>query len=144
VSASTATFPGRYVRLTDARCEPKPVQRPHPPIVIGGRGPRRTLRAVARWAQGWHSITSGPQDWLDLKQVLIDHCVDIGRDPAEIECSVNVRLEDEGGFDEGVRAMTEDAAAYRDAGVDLVVVNLPLRAKPAILEPVAEALARLA
>ncbi len=140
----TSTFTGRYVQLTDARCEPKPVQRPHPPITIGGRGPKRTLRAVARWAQGWHAITSGPQDWLDLKQILIEHCVDVGRDPAEIECSVNVRLQDEGGLEEGLRAVTEAAAAYRDAGVDMVVVVLPRRAKPAILEPVAEALAPLA
>jgi F420-dependent oxidoreductase-like protein len=140
----TSTFRGRYVRLTDARCEPKPVQRPHPPVVIGGRGPRRTLRAAARWAQGWHSITSSPQDWLGLKQVLIEHCVDIGRDSREIECSVNLRLEDEGGLGDGLRSMAADAAAYRDAGVDLAVVNLPLRAKPTILEPVAEALAPLA
>jgi F420-dependent oxidoreductase-like protein len=139
----TATFAGRYTRLTDARCEPKPVQRPHPPIVIGGRGPKRTLRATARWAQGWHSITSSPQDWLDLKQILIEHCADIGRDPGEIDCSVNIRLEDEGGLADGVRAMVNEAAAYRDAGVDLAIVNLPLRAKPAILEPVAEGLAPL-
>lgn len=45
-----AQFDGRYYRLSAARCEPKPVQKPHPPIVIGGLGERRTLRAVARWA----------------------------------------------------------------------------------------------
>jgi alkanesulfonate monooxygenase SsuD/methylene tetrahydromethanopterin reductase-like flavin-dependent oxidoreductase (luciferase family) len=143
----TATFPGRYVRLTEARCEPKPVQRPHPPIVIGGRGPKRTLRATARWAQGWHCLTSSPQDWLDVKQTLIEHCMDIGRDPGEIDCSVNIRLKDSpdnGGLAGGVRVVAEEAAAYRDAGVDLAVVTLPLRAKPAILEPVAEALAPLA
>jgi len=140
----TATFAGRYVRLTNARCEPKPVQRPHPPIVIGGRGPKRTLRATARWAQGWHCLAASPQDWLDVKQTLIEHCMDIGRDPGEIDCSVNIRLKDEGGVAGGVRAMAEQAVAYRDAGVDLAVVTLPLRAKPAILEPVAEALAPLA
>src|SRR5437868_14104051 len=50
LSQPATTLHGRYVRLTDARCEPKPVQRPHPPITIGGKGPARTLRAVARWA----------------------------------------------------------------------------------------------
>src|SRR5437899_2819737 len=41
------TFNGRYYQLTDARCEPKPVQKPRPPLVIGGAGEKRTLRAVA-------------------------------------------------------------------------------------------------
>ena len=45
---------GRYFQLTDARCEPKPMQRPHPPICIGGTGEKRTLRAVARFAQHWN------------------------------------------------------------------------------------------
>src|SRR5215510_2571279 len=43
----TTTFEGRYYQLRDARCEPKAVQRPHPPILIGGSGPKRTLRAAA-------------------------------------------------------------------------------------------------
>src|SRR3954462_13079148 len=47
LSQPVTTFHGRHVRLTEARCEPKPVQRPHPPITIGGRGPKRTLRAAA-------------------------------------------------------------------------------------------------
>jgi hypothetical protein len=51
LSQETTNFDGKYFKLTDARCEPKGVQRPHPPIVIGGRGPRRTLRAVALWVE---------------------------------------------------------------------------------------------
>jgi F420-dependent oxidoreductase-like protein len=139
----TSTFEGRYVRLTDARCEPKPVQQPHPPIVIGGRGPKRTLRAAARWAQGWHAITSSAEQWLELKDILRGHCADIGRDIDEIECSVNVRLEVETGLDAGLQAMVDQASAYRDAGADLVIVNLPLDAEPTILEPAAAALAPL-
>ena len=45
---------GRYVQLTDAYCNPKPIQQPHPPICIGGQGERRTLRSVARFAQHWN------------------------------------------------------------------------------------------
>ncbi len=136
----TTTLDGRYVKLTDARCEPKPVQRPHPPITIGGRGRTRTLRTAARLAQQWNAITPNPEDWLSLKETLIEHCASIGRDPAEITCSVNVRVEGP----DGIKQAAELAAAYRDAGADLVIMNLPLAADPAMVIPLAEALAPLA
>ena len=53
LTEGTTTFSGAYYQLIDARCEPKPVQRPHPPIVIGGRGAKRTLRVIARWGDQW-------------------------------------------------------------------------------------------
>ena len=140
LSQSTTTFPGQYVKLTEARCEPKPVQQPHPPITIGGRGKKRTLRTVARWAQQWNAIATSAQEWLELKEVLIGHCDALGRDVNEITCSVNVRIEPDGNLEPVVTA----AAAYRDAGADLIIVNLPLHAKPDSLKPLAEALAPLA
>ncbi|MGE5287367.1 MAG: TIGR03560 family F420-dependent LLM class oxidoreductase [Micromonosporaceae bacterium] len=140
LSQPTTTMQGRYVRLTDARCEPKPVQRPHPPIAIGGRGPKRTLRAAARWAQHWNAITQSPDQWRPLKDTLIAHCADIGRDPAQITCSVNVMVDPA----KGTGHAAEAASAYRDAGADLAIINLPHRAKPAVLESLAEALAPLA
>jgi F420-dependent oxidoreductase-like protein len=142
LSQSVTTFGGQYVRLTDARCEPKPVQRPHPPVVIGGRGKIRTLRTAARWAQQWNAITQDPADWLDLRQALAAHCAELGRDPAEITCSVNIRLDSDSGADLDAAATT--AAGYRDAGADLAIVGLPLGAAPAILEPLAARLAALA
>ena len=75
LSQTTTTFAGQYVKLTDARCEPKPVQRPHPPVTIGGRGKKRTLRTVARWAQQWNAIVPDPGEWQELKEVLAGHCV---------------------------------------------------------------------
>ena len=141
LSQTATTFDGRYVRLTDARCEPKPVQTPHPPVVIGGRGKTRTLRTAARWAQQWNAITQDPADWLDLKQALVAHCGQIGRDPAEITCSVNIRLDSDSDADLDMVAKT--VAEYRDAGADLAVVGLPLRADPEILHPLADRLADL-
>src|SRR5215467_5406797 len=126
LSQQVTTFDGRYVQLTDARCEPKPVQQPHPPVTIGGRGRQRTLRTVARWAQQWNAIAPSPQDWLELKEVLAGHCAAIGRDVNEITCSVNVRMEP----DTGLESVVATAAGFRDAGVDLIIVNLPLHAKP--------------
>ncbi len=134
------TFHGRHIRLTDARCEPKPVQRPHPPVVIGGRGKTRTLRTAARWAQHWNALVADVPEWLDLKAALAGHCAAIGRDPAEITCSVNLRLESPGQAGE----VAEQAAAFREAGADMVVVGLPLGAGPGVLEPLADALAPLA
>jgi F420-dependent oxidoreductase-like protein len=138
LSDTTTTFDGKYLHLTEARCEPKPVQRPHPPITIGGRGRTRTLRTAARWAQQWNAITGSVDEWRSLKDTLAGHCAALGRDPAEITCSVNVRL------DEGIGAAAELAAAYRDAGADLAILNLPHQAPPDILGPLAEALAPLA
>ncbi len=140
LSQETTTLDGRYVKLTGARCEPKPVQRPHPPITIGGRGRTRTLRTAARLAQQWNAITPDPQDWLSLKQTLTEHCASIGRDPREITCSVNVRVEGP----DGIKRAADLAAAYGDAGADLVILNLPLAADPAMVIPLAEALAPLA
>jgi F420-dependent oxidoreductase-like protein len=140
LSQETTTLNGKYVRLTEARCEPKAVQRPHPPITIGGRGRTRTLRATARWAQQWNVLAQDPQDWLDLAGTLRSHCAALGRDPGEITCSVNIRVEDAAGIGQAAGL----AAAYRDAGVDLAIMNLPLDAEPGILVPLAEALAPLA
>ncbi|GAA1547021.1 TIGR03560 family F420-dependent LLM class oxidoreductase [Kribbella lupini] len=140
LTEKVANYDGRYVKLTDAYCEPKAVQTPHPPITIGGKGPKRTLRAVARWAQQWNVIVQSPEEWTPLKQVLVDHCDKLGRDVNEITCSVNVRIDPDKELDDAVAA----AAAYGEAGVDLVVMNLPLDASPAVLEPLAKALAPLA
>ena len=140
LSQTTTTFAGQYVKLTEARCEPKPVQQPHPPVTIGGRGKKRTLRTVARWAQQWNAIAESPEQWLELKEVLTGHCAAIGRDVNEITCSVNVRIEPEGNLEPLIAA----AAAYRAVGVDLIIVNLPLHPNPDSLKPLAEALGPLA
>ena len=50
LSQRVSNYSGTYFTLTDAYCEPKPLQQPYPPITIGGSGPKRTLRAAARWA----------------------------------------------------------------------------------------------
>ena len=140
LSDTTTTFDGQYLHLTDARCEPKPVQRPHPPVTIGGRGRKRTLRTAARWAQQWNAITADPGEWASLKQTLVEHCQSLGRDPAEITCSVNVRVDP----DQGPGPAVETAAAYRDAGADLAIMNLPHGAPPDVLAPLADALRPLA
>jgi F420-dependent oxidoreductase-like protein len=135
LTQETTTYAGQHVRLTGARCEPKPLQTPHPPITIGGNGPTRTLRAVARWAQQWNSISGSVADWRRNHDVLLQRCAEEGRDPAEILCSVNLRP----GADLG--ALAPEAAAYGDAGVGLCVIYLTTPHDAGVLEPIAEALA---
>ena len=78
---------GRFYTLTDALCAPRPVQ-PHLPILIGGSGPRKTLRTVARYGDGWN--TSGDVDTLrERLDILAGHCADAGRDMGEIELTVS-------------------------------------------------------
>ncbi len=139
LSQTVSNFQGRYVRLTEARCEPKPVQRPHPPITIGGTGRKRTLRTAARWAQQWNSVgRASVAEWLELKDVLAGHCADVGRDVSEITCSTNLRYEAD------LDSLVAQAAAWQAAGCDLAIVNLAHHAKPEILAPLAEALAPFA
>ncbi len=81
-------FDGRWYRLRGAICEPKPVQRPSPPILIGAGGDR-SLRIVAEHADIWNCPTRGDVDEFRRLSAILDvHCATIGRDPREIVRSV--------------------------------------------------------
>ncbi|HYK97229.1 MAG TPA: TIGR03560 family F420-dependent LLM class oxidoreductase [Candidatus Acidoferrales bacterium] len=84
-----ASFDGRYYQLHDAICEPKPLQRPGPPLWIGGNGPKRTLRVAAKRADVWSCDvwpTNGAamESTYALSKVLDEHCRAVGRDPKTI------------------------------------------------------------
>ncbi len=83
-------FDGRCYQLKGAICEPKPVQRPRPPIMIGAGGERSGLRVVAEHADIWASPTWTAADFRHKSAVLDDHCAAIGRDPKEIIRSAQV------------------------------------------------------
>jgi F420-dependent oxidoreductase-like protein len=74
---------GRHYRLESAQCDPKPLQRPHPPIWIAGRGERLMLRLVAR-AADCSNFGGSPEDWGRRCEVLRRHCAELGRDYDEI------------------------------------------------------------
>jgi F420-dependent oxidoreductase-like protein len=78
------TFQGEHFTLTDAFCEPKPLQQPSIPLWIGGAGEQRTLRAVARYADGWNTFLMPEADYQHKLNVLADHCASAGRDPHDI------------------------------------------------------------
>lgn len=138
LQSERTTFQGRYYALSDARCEPKPVQAKLP-IVIGGSGPTRTLRAVARWADHWDMVSaSGPTGWLKAREVLLGHCADIGRDPSGIVTSVHIMWS----ADADPASLADQAAAYGAAGVDLVIFSMRGPYEVRLLEPLANALTR--
>jgi len=137
LTQETTTFQGRYYQLSGARNEPKPVQRPHPPICIGGSGERRTLRTAARFAQHWNFVGGTPEEFARKRDVLHEHCEDLGRDPAEILLSSHVR------FDGDAKSTAEQAGALADAGVELGIVYLPPPLDPGVLEPLATSLREL-
>ena len=143
------TFEGRYYRIKEARNIPRPVQAGGPPIMIGGSGPKRTLKAVARYADICN-VFGGPDTLRKNVEILHNHCADVGRDPSEIKVTrlgslFLARSADEAEqFRQGVAgAMGEEWAreaatfgdadsvgeqlrALVDAGAQELIFNLPL------------------
>ena len=137
LSEDTTSFKGSYYELTDARCNPRAIQRPHPPICIGGNGEKRTLRTAARFAQHWNFLGGSAEEFAHKRDVLFEHCSDLGRDPQEILLSSHVRF----GGDTG--ETVAEAAALAEAGAGLAIVYLRPPLTPAVLEPLADALKTL-
>lgn len=130
-----AGFSGEHYQLTDAPMNPKPTG--PMPLLIGGGGEKRTLRIAARYADEWN-VWSEPELFAQKVSVLEGHCADIERDPASIRKSTQALLflSDDEAFLSEMRGrdipaktmignpeqLTEIVAAYRDAGVDELIV----------------------
>ncbi|HSZ42282.1 MAG TPA: LLM class flavin-dependent oxidoreductase [Trebonia sp.] len=120
-------FDGRHYRLTGAICEPKPAQRPGPPIMIGSGGARTGLRIVAEHADIWASPPFTSQDFRRLNALLDAHCDAIGRDPAEITRSAQVFFTATEPADDAARfpgpaGAREQIAEYVEAGARHIVL----------------------
>jgi F420-dependent oxidoreductase-like protein len=107
-------YHGKHYTLERTLNSPQPVQRPHPPILIGGGGEKKTLRLVATYAQACNLF--GTPD-LDRKlDILRQHCADVGRDYDEIQKTVMRPLE-VGPNGEGVDELIAELKALHDLGV---------------------------
>ena len=115
----TTDFAGRYYQLQEARCEPKPVQRPYPPIVIGGGGEQLTLKIVAKHADIWNHSGGTPEIFKHKVEVLRGHCAAVGRDPAEIELSVQVPVN----YDD-LGSTIRTAQGFVNEGATHIVLNM--------------------
>ncbi len=112
-------FDGDYVHLKGAFGSPKPIQQPHPPIVIGG-GATPTLRVVAQYADVWNFQGGDMADGARRSAILDRLCTEIGRDPAAVIRSTNVPVSYD--HPSGTRTGIDQAL---DAGFRHIVLMLP-------------------
>jgi F420-dependent oxidoreductase-like protein len=136
------TFRGRYFQVEDAILEPKPAQRPHPPVMIAGGGEQMTLRAVARLADACNLVRGDIAEARHKLAILRGHCDAVGRDYDTIEkthvqrwvlarddARVSARRErlaahgPFSGFVGTVSQAVDLIGQYRDAGIDLLILS---------------------
>jgi alkanesulfonate monooxygenase SsuD/methylene tetrahydromethanopterin reductase-like flavin-dependent oxidoreductase (luciferase family) len=110
---------GRHIQLTGAFCSPKPVQRPHPPLLIGGRS-SRLLRVAAEHADLWNVPGTDIDDAARRSELLDRYCAEIGRDPATVTRSIHVQI----AYDRP-RDGRDTVRRAVDAGFRHVVLGLP-------------------
>jgi alkanesulfonate monooxygenase SsuD/methylene tetrahydromethanopterin reductase-like flavin-dependent oxidoreductase (luciferase family) len=116
-TGDVVSYDGRVVSLHDAQMRPRPVQSPHPPIWIGGNGPRRTLPLVARYGDYWHAWGS-PNSLRESNELLDDLTVKAGREPSSIKRASSLSLDD-------LETARKHAGKWRDAGYDYLVCGWP-------------------
>jgi len=131
-------FAGSHVTLTGAFCNPKPLQRPHPPILVGGTS-TATLRVAARHADLWNFPGGDLKDGIAKSQLLDRLCIEAGRNPASVTRSIHLPF--------SVHRPADTAGTIRqaiDAGFRHVVLGLPAPFPQGIGEQVTELIERVA
>ena len=113
-------FAGRFFTLHEARCNPKPVQRPHPPIVVGASQPKM-LTLAARHADEWNMPSTDLQEWAAASRLLDRACAELGRDPCSIRRAVQLFVLPE--QPDQVDAQLESVAEYARLGCEHVVLS---------------------
>lgn len=122
-SGADAAFEGTYHRLERPVGSPRPLSRPHPPILIGGMGERKTLRLVARYGDACNlfDIPDGGRTLTHKLAVLARHCEAVGRPYGEIEKTVSTRLEP----GESAQSFAGRCAKLTALGIEHAVVITP-------------------
>lgn len=132
-------FDGESIQLKGTVCEPKPLQKPHPPILIGGAGDR-VLRIVAEHADIWNYPGPPSPEFRQKDEILNDHCAAIGRDPSEIVRSMQtvIRSDDP----ETLTATRSLLVEMINSGVTHIVLSSAVSGRPTqwiaqeVIEPV--------
>jgi len=137
------SFAGKFYQLRDAYCNPKPIQKPHPPIMIGGSGEKQTLKIVAKYADACN-IFGSVETVRQKLGILREHCHQVGRDYDSIlktKLGHVVIDKDKEKVTEAIKGLSEDRRreyaiygtpeevrkqieAFRDVGLEYLIVNL--------------------
>ncbi|MBO0804396.1 MAG: LLM class F420-dependent oxidoreductase [Nocardiopsaceae bacterium] len=134
-SESDAPYEGTHYHLARTLNCPQPLSRPHPPVLIGGSGEKKTLRMVAQYADSCN-LFSGPQLAHKL-DVLREHCARLGRDYDSIEKTVQVRF-DLGDNGENIDRLLTELRGYADLGFTVAHGSLLRVSDPRQLDLMAE------
>lgn len=144
-SEDNGPFNGKHYQLAETICVPLPLSQPHMPILIGGRGEKKTLRLVAKYADAWNMPGGFDEANLEtfrrLSAALREHCQREGRNYDEIEkTALGTMMLREG---EAEPWKTPDQAVellrkFRDEGVDQMIFNMPFVDDPRTIEMMAE------
>jgi F420-dependent oxidoreductase-like protein len=116
-TGEVVSYDGRVVSLQDAQLRPVPVQQPHPPIWIGGNGPRRSLPLVARYADVWHAWGT-PNSLREANERVDELAAKAGRDPSSVVRAGSLSLDD-------IDTARKHATRWRDAGYGYLVCGWP-------------------
>jgi alkanesulfonate monooxygenase SsuD/methylene tetrahydromethanopterin reductase-like flavin-dependent oxidoreductase (luciferase family) len=123
-SGEVVSYDGKRISLHDARMQPLPVQRPHPPIWVGGMGPRRTLPLAARFADVWHAFGT-PNSMREASEPIDRLATEAGRDPSSIMRAGSLSLDD-------LEQTRRHAAKWRDADYGYLVCGWPGAGEPQV------------
>jgi hypothetical protein len=132
-SDDVSAFRGRHYELAETLCVPRPLQRPHPPILIGGQGERKTLRLVARYADACNLFAFvGPEVLRRKLDVLRRHCDAEGRDFASIHRTALGSANLAPGK-QSAKDVIRQCETLASTGFQELIVNLPNVHEPAAL-----------
>ncbi len=110
---------GRYYNFAPVKCFPKPAQKPHPPVLLGGISSKRVFKRVVEWGDGWLPLLESPDELADGIEQLKRMCDETGRDFATVDITAF-------GLD-GQWRTADDIAALEKAGANRVVLWLLAR-----------------
>ena len=136
-TSDNPTFQGKYCQFSDLKFLPKPVQKPHPPIWVGGQS-RRALRRAAQLGNGWHPVGAIPAVPLEPEELaqnlalLHRYADEAGRDPGQLDVSMKTPLYDSAPASSGPRRrfsgdtdqILQDVQTYADVGVTHLIFDI--------------------
>ena len=124
----SVTFQGRYFNVQDLALEPHPIQKPHPPILVGGR--RRALRRTALYADGWMPYMYSPEIYREDLQKIAEIATDAGRDPSNIERTVWLPICVADNYDDAAVLASRSLGDLYDQSFDRIVRNYAVLGTP--------------